>query len=78
MRDELLDLDDPAAREHVTRCAACKHRLRTPESRALGLGPDCASKLGITPRRPIRIVGVPRGWNCDGQLDLLASDDTPP
>lgn len=67
----LLDLDDPDTREHVTKCAACKHTLRTPESRALGLGPDCASKLGVAPRRPLRITGVPSGWSVAGQTDLL-------
>jgi hypothetical protein len=70
----LLDLDDPATREHVTRCKACKHTLRTPESRALGLGPDCASKLGLTPRRPLRITGVPAGWTVEGQIDLFEDD----
>jgi hypothetical protein len=70
----LLDLDDPATREHVTRCKACKHTLRTPESRALGLGPDCASKLGIAPRRPLRITGVPTGWDVEGQTDLFGDD----
>ncbi|MEU7831355.1 DUF6011 domain-containing protein [Nonomuraea sp. NPDC049129] len=67
----LLDLSEPATRDHVVLCNACKHTLKTPESRALGLGPDCASKLGLTPRRPIRITGVPAGWNCYGQTDLL-------
>ncbi|MEU5864371.1 MULTISPECIES: DUF6011 domain-containing protein [unclassified Nonomuraea] len=41
----ILDFDEPAARDHVTKCAACKHSLRAAESRALGVGPDCASKL---------------------------------
>jgi hypothetical protein len=67
----LLDLDEPATRAHVVRCEACKHTLRTPESRALGLGPDCAAKLGLAPRKPLRITGVPQGWDCDGQTDLL-------
>jgi hypothetical protein len=71
----LLDLDEPATRDHVTRCAACKHTLRTPESRALGLGPDCASKLGIAPRRPLRITGVPVWREIDGQTDLLETPD---
>ncbi|MFI7615102.1 DUF6011 domain-containing protein [Nonomuraea terrae] len=64
-------LDGPDAREHVSRCAACKHRLRTPESQLLGLGPDCASKLGITARRPVRITGVEKWRDCEGQIDLL-------
>lgn len=67
----LLDLDEHSTRDHVTRCAACKHTLRTPESRALGLGPDCASKLGVAPRKPLRITGVPTGWDIKGQGDLL-------
>ncbi|TDD52044.1 hypothetical protein E1286_09430 [Nonomuraea terrae] len=66
-----LDLDEPANREHVSRCAACKHRLRTEASRGLGLGPDCASKLGITSRRPVRITGVAKWRDCDGQISLL-------
>jgi hypothetical protein len=67
----LLDLDNVGAREHVTRCTACKHTLKTPESQALGVGPDCASKLGIAPRKPLRITGVPTGWDVEGQTDLL-------
>jgi hypothetical protein len=67
----VLDLGEPSFRAHVVRCEACKHTLRTPESRALGLGPDRASKLGLTSRKPLRITGVPQGWDCDGQTDLL-------
>ncbi|TMR11734.1 hypothetical protein ETD86_34765 [Nonomuraea turkmeniaca] len=67
----LLDLDEPATRDHVTRCTACKHTLTTPESRALGIGPDCAAKLGIAPRKPLRITGVPVWRDCAGQMALL-------
>ncbi|MFE3452401.1 DUF6011 domain-containing protein [Nonomuraea sp. NPDC059194] len=69
----LSELDEPTVGESPTvgRCRCCKHTLRTPESRALGLGPDCASKLGLAPRKPLRITGVPQGWDCDGQIDLL-------
>jgi hypothetical protein len=67
----LLDLDVPAVAEHVVRCHSCKHMLRTPESRALGLGPDCASKLGLTPRKPVRITGGSAWRYCEGQMDLL-------
>ncbi|MEU4574835.1 DUF6011 domain-containing protein [Nonomuraea sp. NPDC023979] len=70
----LLDLTEPAALDHVAKCAACKHTLRTPESRALGLGPGCASKLGLAPRKPLRITGVPRGWAVEGQIDLLEEE----
>ncbi|TDD54567.1 hypothetical protein E1286_05085 [Nonomuraea terrae] len=70
----LLDLGEPSTRDHVSRCAACKHRLRTDASRALGLGPDCASKLGITPRRPVRITGVEKWRDCEGQIDLLEEE----
>lgn len=71
---DLLDLDQPEVREHVARCRACRHLLRTPESRALGVGPDCASRLGIAPRKPIRITGVPRGFDIEGQGDLFDQD----
>ncbi|WP_327088375.1 DUF6011 domain-containing protein [Nonomuraea sp. NBC_01738] len=67
----LLDLSEPAIYSHVVRCAACKHRLRTPESRAAGIGPECAARLGLAARRPLRLTGVPRGWMCDGQTALL-------
>lgn len=67
----LVDLDQPEVHDHASRCRACKHLLRTPESRALGVGPDCASRLGITPRRAVRGTGVPRGWDIEGQGDLL-------
>lgn len=68
----LLDIDEPSTRDHVTKCAACKHTLKTPESRALGVGPDCAEKLGIAPRKPLRITGVQVWRDCEGQTDLLA------
>lgn len=70
----LLDLGDESAQEHVTQCRSCKHALKTSESRALGLGPDCASKLGLTPRRPLRITGVPTGWDVDGQTALFEDE----
>jgi hypothetical protein len=70
----LLDLDEPSTRDHVVLCEACRHTLKTPESRALGLGPDCASKLGLTPRRPLRITGVPTGWDVDGQTALFEDE----
>ncbi|MFG2071414.1 DUF6011 domain-containing protein [Nonomuraea maritima] len=71
MNELPLDLDEPAAGDHIARCAACKHRLRTPGSQALGLGPDCASRLGLSPRKPVRITGVAKWRDCAGQTDLL-------
>ena len=35
-------------------CRGCHRPLRDPESRALGYGPDCARKRGLTPRKPRR------------------------
>ncbi|MEV4159980.1 DUF6011 domain-containing protein [Nonomuraea dietziae] len=70
----LFDLSEPFVREHVVRCEACKHTLRTPESRAAGIGPECAARLGLAPRKPLKITGVPRGWNCEGQIDLLEEE----
>ncbi|MET9339256.1 DUF6011 domain-containing protein [Nonomuraea sp. NPDC003804] len=67
----LLDFGEPAVRDHVVRCGSCRRLLRDPASQALGLGQDCAEKLGVAPRKPIRITGVPQGWDCDGQMDLL-------
>ncbi|MFI7615586.1 DUF6011 domain-containing protein [Nonomuraea terrae] len=69
-----LDLGVPSTREHLTRCAACKHKLRTPGSQALGLGPDCASKLGVAPRRPLRITGVAKWRDCEGQMELFQAE----
>ncbi|MGI5285160.1 DUF6011 domain-containing protein [Nonomuraea polychroma] len=68
----LLDLDEPSTRDHVTKCAACKHTLKTPESRALGIGPTAlpswglrrASQWGSAGGRELR-------WDCEGQTDLL-------
>ncbi len=67
----VLDLEEFKLRSHLARCRACRHRLRTPASQALGIGPECAARLGIAPRRSIRITGVPRGWAVAGQADLL-------
>ncbi|MFI6601482.1 DUF6011 domain-containing protein [Nonomuraea sp. NPDC050536] len=67
----VLDLDEFKIRSHLVRCRACRHRLRAPASQARGIGPECAARLGIAPRRPVRITGVPRGWTIAGQVDLL-------
>lgn len=42
-----------------------------PNTRQANRRPDCASKLGLAPRRPLRITGVPTGWDIVGQGDLL-------
>ena len=31
-------------------------------------------KLGLTPRRPLRIKGVPTGWDVDGQTALFEDE----
>ncbi|GAA2861449.1 DUF6011 domain-containing protein [Nonomuraea rubra] len=72
----LLDLDEPdtpAAGETPTvgRCRCCRHKLQDPVSLAYGIGPDCRKALGIVSRKPVRITGVPTGWDVDGQTDLL-------
>lgn len=72
--DELLYLDEPSTvgeRPTVARCRCC-HRLLT-ENVSLGykIGPVCRRRLGITPRQAVRISGVPRGWDIEGQADLL-------
>lgn len=63
---------EPAAREHVVRCRACRHVLRAPESRWARIGPECAERLGLARRKPVRIRAAAAHWMCDGQLDLLA------
>ncbi|MFI6902299.1 DUF6011 domain-containing protein [Nonomuraea sp. NPDC050394] len=65
-------LSEPAAREHVVRCRACRHVLRAPESRWARIGPECAERLGLARRKPVRIRAAAAHWMCEGQLDLLA------
>ncbi|MFB4280832.1 DUF6011 domain-containing protein [Nonomuraea sp. MTCD27] len=68
----LLDLDTAPERQATTgRCRCCRHKLLDPVSLSYGIGPDCRRKLGITPRKPVRIAGVPAGWEIEGQGDLL-------
>ncbi|MEV0231614.1 DUF6011 domain-containing protein [Nonomuraea sp. NPDC050786] len=71
MGEFVLGLDEPSVQDHITRCRACKHTLRTPESQTLGIGPECAAKLGLAPRRPLRITGLETWRDCEGQIDLL-------
>ena len=75
----LLDLDgpDPPAGETPTtgRCRCCRRGLEDPVSLAYGIGPDCRKRLGIAPRRPVRVTGVPAWRDCEGQADLLETDD---
>jgi hypothetical protein len=40
-------------------------------SLAYGIGPDCRKRLGIAPRRPVRVTGVETWRDCEGQTDLL-------
>lgn len=74
---DLGDADEPdlrGAEDHAARtgrCRCCRHKLEDPVSLAYGIGPDCRKKLGIVSRRPVRITGVPTGWDCEGQADLL-------
>lgn len=69
----LLDLDEPRVGESPTqaRCRCCRHKLLDPVSLAYGIGPDCRKRLGIAPRKPVRISGVPTGWDVEGQIDML-------
>lgn len=41
-------------------CRGCHRELRDPESRALGYGPSCAAKRGLTPAKPRRTRAVRR------------------
>lgn len=72
----LLDGEEPppdgseSHPEGSTRCV-CKRTLTDPVSIAYGLGPDCRKRLGVVPRRPVGVTGVPAWRDCDGQTDLL-------
>lgn len=75
----LLDLDTPLLDLHgpedhaarAGRCRCCRHKLLDPVSLAYGIGPDCRKRLGIAPRKPVRITGVETWRDCEGQTDLL-------
>ena len=41
---------------------------------AYGIGPDCRKRPGIVSRKPVRITGVPTGWDIEGQADLFEGD----
>ncbi|GAA4089578.1 DUF6011 domain-containing protein [Nonomuraea soli] len=73
--DLLGDAEQQAVVRHVARCRACKRRLRDPESLGFFIGPTCRRRLGIEPGRRLRITGLPRGWEIDGQVDLLQEGD---
>lgn len=72
---DLGDADEPdlrGAEDHAAltgRCV-CGRKIWDPVSLHFGIGPDCRRKLGIVSRRPVRITGVPSGWECDGQIPL--------
>lgn len=57
------------------RCRICRHRLRDPVSREIGIGPECRKALNLTPRRRgVRLARVRDGGDCEGQEDLLAEE----
>jgi len=43
-----------------SQCRSCHRELRDPESRAIGYGPSCAAKRGLTPPKQQRTRSVPR------------------
>lgn len=57
-------------RPAVRACAWCGRTLRTPASRAVGIGPVCAQALGLTPPRPPGQGG--RRRQLPGQLTIPA------
>ncbi|MFI6496884.1 DUF6011 domain-containing protein [Nonomuraea typhae] len=59
----------------VARCRCCRRLLRAEESLGYGIGPDCRQRLGITPRRRLRLARVRPGGECEGQTSLLAEWD---
>jgi hypothetical protein len=72
----LGDADEPDLRgpgHHAARTGhcVCGRPIWDPVSLHYGIGPDCRRRLGIVSRRPVRITGVPAGWDCEGQADLL-------
>ncbi len=60
-------LPAPAAAFHEGTCGRCGRKLTTPESVALGIGPDCAGKMGLAegPAPAAVLAG-------DGGADLFA------
>lgn len=73
----LLDLgDDPVPDGLVRgRCRICRHRLKDPVSREIGIGPECRKALNPTPRRHgVRLARIRDGGDCEGQEDLLAEE----
>lgn len=75
----LLDLgDDPVSDKPVRgRCRICRHKLRDPVSREIGIGPECRKALNLTPRRRgVRLARVRDGGTCEGQEDLFAQEGT--
>lgn len=55
--------DEAAAHGHLTeRCCFCGIKLRTPESVAVGYGPDCAEQRGLpwgTKRQTVKVTADP-------------------
>lgn len=69
----LLDLDEPTVPPSPTaaRCRCCKRLLRAEESLGYVIGPVCRKRLGIAPRKPVRLARTKPGGDCQGQTDLL-------
>lgn len=68
--------DDPVPDGLVRgRCRICRHRLRDPVSREIGIGPECRKALNLTPRRRgVRLARVRDGGDVPGQGDLLEGE----
>lgn len=58
----LLDLDEPSTRDHVTKCAACKHTLKISEFQALGLGQTARPSSAL----PHASLYASQGWGSGG------------
>lgn len=60
-------LPAPAAVIHEGKCGRCGRKLTTPESVALGIGPDCAGKMGLAVG-PVPMPGSPSIMSDGSQL----------
>jgi len=70
----------PLLEPHPARCRRCHRPLTDPVSLGYRIGPDCRARLGIGPRRPVRLPRVRVCGDVDGQLDLLnpTTEETSP
>jgi hypothetical protein len=76
----LLDLldsspDPPSGEKPTVGKCVCGKKIWDPVSLHYGLGRECREKAGIKPRRPVRVTRVPAWRDCEGQTDLLETDD---